>query len=79
MATPSRVGISRWQEFAILDGVTNAVFQARRRLNDDDVYVLERASIDITVQTHSDASLDIERGAVMPVRLVASTMPRRLD
>lgn len=62
----------------ILGGVTACEFTLRRRL-DDGPWVLERGSIDFTVQPDDDASLELESGNIPPVRVIASTMPRRLD
>jgi hypothetical protein len=50
---------------------------ARRRDNDGN-WQLERGSIDFTVEADDDASLDIEVGDVPPVRVIASTKPRRI-
>ena len=63
----------------LLGGVTSATFHAKRRLDGDGVLVLERGSIDMTVQPDPDTTLAIEQGSAPPIRVVASTMPRRLD
>ncbi len=63
----------------IIGGVTACSFQLLRRRDNDDVWVLDRASIDFTVQPDGDTSLAIEVGNVPAVRVVASTKPRRLD
>lgn len=62
----------------LLGGVTAATFHLHRRLDDDGVWVLERASATITVQPDDDATLDVEDGNAPPINLVASTMPRKL-
>ena len=66
-------------EQPLLSGVTNAVFTAVRRLNEDDVWVLDRASVDLTVVPADDNTLDVESGPAEPVRMIGSTMPRKLD
>jgi len=63
----------------LMGGVTAASFHCHRRREPTGVYVLRRASIDLTVQPDDDASLDIERGAGDVMRIVASTKPRQLD
>ncbi|MEM8738852.1 MAG: prepilin-type N-terminal cleavage/methylation domain-containing protein [Planctomycetota bacterium] len=63
----------------LLGGVTACSFKLARRRDNDGVWVLERGSIDFTVEADDDASLDLEEGNVPPVRVLASTKPRRLD
>ncbi|MEM1107921.1 MAG: prepilin-type N-terminal cleavage/methylation domain-containing protein [Planctomycetota bacterium] len=63
----------------ILGGVTACTFNLARRLTNDGIYVLERGSINFTVQADDDASLDLEDGDVPPVTVIASTKPRRLN
>ncbi|MEO1235304.1 MAG: prepilin-type N-terminal cleavage/methylation domain-containing protein [Planctomycetota bacterium] len=63
----------------ILGGVTTCTFHLRVRLDNDGIEVLERGSIDFTVQPDGDATLDLEDGNIPPVRVIASTKPRRLD
>jgi prepilin-type N-terminal cleavage/methylation domain-containing protein len=63
----------------MLGGVTQCNFHLTRRLDDDGIWVLARGSIDFTVQPDDDASLELEMGQTAPIRVVASTMPRRLD
>jgi prepilin-type N-terminal cleavage/methylation domain-containing protein len=62
----------------ILGGVTNCKFMLARRRDNDGNWQLERGSIDFTVEADDDASLDIEVGDVPPVRVIASTKPRRI-
>lgn len=62
----------------LLGGVTAARFYTRPRIDEKGVLILERGSIDITVQGDDDQTMDVERGVSDPIRLVASTMPRRL-
>ena len=66
-------------EHPLLGGVTNAQFFARRRENEKGLWVLERATIDVTVQPGKDATLALESGNNAPIRIIASTMPRKLD
>ncbi len=63
----------------LLSGVTAATFHALRRQDSSGVWVLERASVDITVQPDTDATLAIESANTPASRVVASTMPRRLN
>lgn len=63
----------------LLGGVSACQFVLTRRLDDDGVWVLERGSVDFTVEPDTDTSLAIEGNATPPVRVVASTMPRKLD
>ncbi len=63
----------------LLGGVTDAKFFCRRRRDRLGVWVLERGSMDLTIQPDDDASLDIENVHVPPIRVVASTMPRKLE
>ena len=63
----------------LLSGVSNAVFTAVRRLDSQGVWVLDRASTDLTVAPAEDNTLDVESGPSEPVRMIGSTMPRKLD
>lgn len=63
----------------LISGVTAAEFVLRRWLNDDGLWELERCTIDMTVQPDEDATLALENGPAQAVRLVASTMPRKLE
>ncbi|MFI4860889.1 MAG: type II secretion system protein J [Phycisphaerales bacterium JB063] len=63
----------------LLGGVTQCEFVLTRRLDDDGVWVMERGSMDFTVMPDQDTSLAIEGDNTPPVRVVASTMPRKLD
>lgn len=66
-------------EQPLLGGVTNAQFFAVRRQDDDGVWVLDRATMDITVQPDPDTTVAIETSDSPPIRLIASTMPRKLE
>ena len=63
----------------LLGGVSACSFTLTRRLDNDGVWVLERGSLDFTVEPDMDTSLAIEGDATPPVRVIASTMPRKLD
>jgi len=63
----------------LLGGVTSCTFTLKRRTDDQGVLVRERATMDVTVQPGQDGSLAIENGNAPPVRMIASTMPRRLN
>lgn len=64
----------------LLGGVTAAQFFCKRRTDDSGVLVLERGSIDLTIVADDDNSLELEDAAARaPIRVVASTMPRRID
>ncbi|MFA9480093.1 prepilin-type N-terminal cleavage/methylation domain-containing protein [Phycisphaerales bacterium AB-hyl4] len=63
----------------LLGGVTQCKFYAHRRQDNEGVWVLERASMDITVEPDRDSTLAIESSQTQPVRYVASTMPRKLE
>ncbi|MGB0767446.1 MAG: prepilin-type N-terminal cleavage/methylation domain-containing protein [Phycisphaeraceae bacterium] len=63
----------------LLGGVTQCEFKLSRRLDEDGVWILERGSIDFTVEPDRDTSLAIEGDAAEPMRVIASTMPRKLE
>mgnify|MGYP005841577863 CR=1 FL=1 len=63
----------------ILRDVSSATFYCNRRKDEDGVWVLNRATMDITAEVSGDTTLDIERGNLPPIRIVASTKPRKLD
>lgn len=63
----------------LLGGVTSATFFANRRYDSDGVLVLERGSIDLTVAADEDNTLTIDDSDTPPIRVIASTMPRKLD
>lgn len=67
-------------EQPLLDGVTAAVFFSDRRQNSFGVWVLERASMDLTILPGAASALGLENDAPeIPIRIIASTMPRRFD
>lgn len=63
----------------LIGGVKRCEFKLVRRFDDDGVYILERGSIDFTVEPDEDNSLAIEGDAAVPMRVIASTMPRKLE
>ncbi len=63
----------------LLGGVKAASFFAKRRYDRDGVLVLERASVDLLVEADDDSSLEMETASITQIRIIASTMPRRLD
>jgi type II secretory pathway pseudopilin PulG len=63
----------------LLGGVTQCEFNLVRRLDDDGVFILDRGTIDFTVEPDADSSLAIEGDAAEPMRVIASTMPRKLE
>ncbi len=63
----------------LMGGVKSATFFAKRRYDADGILVLERASIDLTVEADDDNSLELETASNSEIRVVASTMPRRLN
>lgn len=63
----------------LLGGVTRCWFSLVRRLDEDGVWILQRGTIDFTVKPDQDTSLAIEGDASEPMRILASTMPRKLE
>lgn len=77
ITTPAGGGPAQPQP--LLGGVTNAQFFASRRMNDQGLWVLDRGTIDITVVPDNDATLAIENGVATPIRIIASTKPRKVQ
>ncbi len=63
----------------LLGGVTAANFHTLRREDAYGVLVLERGAMDFTVEPDADATLAIESEDSPPIRVIASTMPRRIE
>jgi len=63
----------------MLGGVTAATIHCHRRRDQQGVWVLERASIDLTVEATADTTLALETGGSPPIRVIASTMPRKVN
>ncbi len=66
--------------YPLLGGVTACEFRLERRrdASTDYVWVLQRASVDMTVQPDIDTTLAIESGNSPPIRVITTTAPRRL-
>mgnify|MGYP006908313544 CR=1 FL=1 len=75
----TRTGGGTTQTEPILAGVTSATFYAKRRLDRSGVFVLERGTMDLTIMPGADATLSLESGTSRAIRVIASTMPRRLE
>ena len=65
-------------EQPVLKNVTQCTFSMQREKDGDGIYELRSANFDFTVEAGDDSSLQIEAGNVPPVRVIASTKPRRL-
>ncbi|MEX0887478.1 MAG: hypothetical protein WD009_13670 [Phycisphaeraceae bacterium] len=61
------------------EGVDHGPFYLHRRIDRNGTFVLQRATMDIVVEPDEDNTLPVEAGNTQPVRMIASTMPRRLD
>jgi hypothetical protein len=70
-----------WRRLPLLGGVTNCAFTMKRRRGPDTdyIWVLERGTIDITVEPDTDATLKTEAGSGQATRFIVSTAPRRLQ
>ena len=66
-------------EQPILGGVREARFSSKPRRLRSGALVLERATMDLTVEADPDATLPIETETRMPIRVFASTAPRKLE
>lgn len=75
--TPPNATVGQSQP--LMAGVTNAAFTLQRRRTDQGLWVLDRATVDLTVMPGADATLALENGPPTPIRAIASTMPRKLD
>lgn len=73
------LGTNTAQAQPLMGGVTAATFTNRRRMNDQGLWVLERATMDVTVLPGADATLSMEGRSPQPIRIIASTVPRKLD
>ncbi len=73
------VGGGPQQSQPIMGGITDAKFFIHRRFDSEGVLVLERGSIDMTVEADDAASLALEGANLPPIRVIASTMPRKLN
>lgn len=66
-------------EQELLTGVSAARFYTHVRSDRDGVLVLDRGTIDITVEADEDTTLAIESDRRQPIRAIASTMPRKVE
>ncbi len=66
-------------EQPMLSGVTGCVFTLNRRTNEAGNLVLDRGTMDLTAVPAADTTMDLEQGPSQPVRMIASTMPRKLE
>ena len=55
------------------------MFTLLRRQDDDGLWVLDRGTVDLTVLPTDDTTLSLENGSITPIRLIASTAPRKLQ
>ncbi len=82
LSTPLDDGSGKYARRPLLRGVTACSFSIAtrrdRRNNQQSITVLARGGIDLTVQPGADSTLGTEAGTAPPIRLVASTSPRRL-
>ena len=80
LSTPAEEDPDEWVRRPLLTGVTGCGFSLLRRNDRQSGYetVLLRGGIDLTVQPGADSTLGTEAGNSAPIRLVASTSPRRL-
>ncbi len=64
----------------LVGGVSAAQFVLVRRRNNDNLWVLDRGTIDYTIEPNIDQTLQLEGlSRAQAVRVIASTMPRRLE
>jgi len=67
-------------EQPLIGGVTACQFFAVRRIDDETgLWILDRATMDLTVMPGVDATLALENGHPQPIRVIASTAPRKLE
>ena len=71
---PSGVATSQ----PIIGGVSACQFFLERREANDGTLILSRATMDLTVKPGEDATLSLENGEAEPIRVIVSTMPRRV-
>lgn len=76
--TRSNLDGSNAQSQPLLFGVTDARFYCLRRKNSAGLWILERATMDLTIQPDLDSTLPLEAGKSAPIRIIGSTKPRKL-
>ncbi len=62
----------------IIGGVSACKFHLERREANDGSLILTRATMDLTVKPGEDTTLSLENGEAEPIRVIVSTMPRRV-
>ncbi len=62
----------------IIGGVSACQFHLERREANDGTLILSRATMDLTVKPGEDATLSLENGEAEAIRVIVSTMPRRV-
>lgn len=76
----SQLDGSNPSEQPLLTDVVAATFSCSRRKTNDGLWVLARGMVDLTIQPTVSDAMDLERAAAMEsIRVIASTMPRRLQ
>lgn len=73
--TPAGVKTSQ----PIVGGVTACTFSCVRRQDDNGLWVLSRGTMDLTVMPGADATLGLEAKRAQAIRVIGSTMPRKLQ
>lgn len=63
----------------LLSDVPQARFVTHSRRDDDGLWVVDRATVDFTATPPPDTTLALERGSGTPIRVIASTMPRKQE
>lgn len=63
----------------LLAGVRDCEFHLQSRRTDDGVLVLQRFTIEMNVERDEDQTLAIDSGRNIPIEVIASTMPRKLE
>jgi prepilin-type N-terminal cleavage/methylation domain-containing protein len=77
VTTPA--GSTTAQAQPLIGGVTACTFYALRKQDDNGLYVLDRATMDLTVHPGADATLPLENGHAADIRIIASTKPRKVE
>ena len=75
--TPANGGAATSQ--SLLGGVSAGAFTLIRKQDDTGLWELDRGTMDITVTPGADATLSLENGHTSQIRIIASTMPRKID
>ena len=78
-ATTSELDESNPQTNPLISGVTNCVFTCERRQNNAGLWVLNRATVDLTVIPAEDTTTELDAGPGTAIRMIASATPRKLQ